>query len=537
MPIGSIPSFRDFQRPGKSEAFGVNGMAATSHPYATLAAVDALREGGNAVDAAVCAAAVQGVVEPTQTGIGGDCFALVMRKDDGYPIAVNGSGWSPKALNHSYLEEKLEGRIDPATPHSVTIPGAIAAWDNLIADYGRMSWDRVLAPAIHLAECGFCVTERVSRDWNLQIDKLSANRAAKAAFLRDGQGPRPGAIYRHPLLATTLRAISHRGGRAFYEGQIAEGMVATLNESGGIHTVADFSEFSAEYVAPISALYRGHRLWECPPNGQGAIPLLMGRMLEGYPLSQWTSLSVERFHIQAEVSRLAYAERDLLIGDPRMSCDPVKDLLSDQNICELRDSISPTRRISDVVGVTSKPHKDTVFISVVDRDRTVVALINSIFDDFGSGIACPRTGVIFHNRGSSFSFETDHPNEIAGRKRPMNTIIPAILAREDKPIMSFGVTGGHFQPAGQLQILTNIVDYGMSVQSAIDHPRMFAIGDAFQIEQTVPEETAIGLRKLGHVVTRASAPLGTCQAIWIDETRGVLCGGADGRRDGMALGY
>jgi len=512
-------------------------MAATSHPCATLAAVDVLRNGGNAVDAAVCAAAVQGVVEPTQTGIGGDCFALVMRQCDDRPIAINGSGWSPKALNSSYLEEKLEGRIDPITPHSVTIPGAIAAWDRLIADYGSMSWERVLAPAIQLAESGFCVTERVARDWSLQLDKLRANRAAKAMFLQDGQCPRPGAIHRNALLASTLRAISQHGGRAFYEGEIAEGMVATLNELGGLHTVADFSEFSAEFVAPISALYRGYRLWECPPNGQGVIPLLMGRLLEGYPLAQWTSLSVERFHIQAEVSRLAYAERDLHIGDPRMSYDPVSGLLSNKNISELRNSISPLRRIPDISGVTSKTNKDTVFIGIVDRDRTVVALINSIFDDFGSGIACPRTGVIFHNRACSFSSEIDHPNKIAGRKRPMNTIIPAILAREDKPIMSFGVTGGHFQPAGQLQILTNIVDYGLSVQSAIDHPRMFALGDVFEIEQTVPEETAIGLRKLGHVVTRTSVPLGTCQAIWVDEARGVLCGGADGRRDGMALGY
>jgi gamma-glutamyltranspeptidase/glutathione hydrolase len=248
-------------------------------------------------------------------------------------------------------------------------------------------------------------------------------------------------------------------------------------------------------------------------------------------------VSVERFHVQAEVARQAYAERDLFVADPRTGKIPVDWLLSDEHIRGLRQNISLTSRIANVETVLQRPHRDTVFISVVDRDRMAVSLINSVFEDFGSGIACEKTGVLFHNRASSFVLEDGHPNCIAGRKRPMHTIIPAMLAKDGQAVMPFGVTGAHFQPFGQVQILTNVVDYGMSVQAAIDHPRMFARGDTLEIERSVPEEIAVGLTKLGHRVTRPENPLGTAQAIWIDRELGVLRGGADGRRDGIALGY
>jgi gamma-glutamyltranspeptidase/glutathione hydrolase len=530
-------NYRNFELSGHSEAVGANGMAATSHPLSTLAAVDVLREGGNAVDAAVCAAAVQAVVEPTQTGLGGDCFALLMRPDDVRPIALNGSGWAPAAADLAWYRECGLSQIPVESPHAVTVPGSVAAWERLITDFGRLSWEHVLQQAILLAEEGACIPERLARDWGRQIDKLRRNAAASALFLFEGQPPSPGTLHRQPALARTLRTLAKKGARAFYEGEIAESLIATLREHGGLHRADDFSEYAPEYVDPISTGYRGYELWECPPNGQGIVPMLMVRGLEGFDLAAWPSMSVERFHLQAEFARLAYAERDAFVADPRTGKVPVEWLLSDRHTEMMRSRVSLDRRMPRVETVPLRPHSDTVFIAVVDRDRNAVALINSIFEDFGCGIACSKTGVIFHNRASSFVLEEGHPNVIAGRKRPMHTIIPAMLTKRGKAVMPFGVTGAHFQPMGQVQVLTNIVDYGLSVQAAIDHPRMFARDDDFEVEGTVPDEIVRGLCNLGHVVTRSSSPLGTAQAVWIDHDRGVLRGGADGRRDGIAIGY
>jgi gamma-glutamyltranspeptidase/glutathione hydrolase len=529
-------AYRDFELCGHSEAVGANGMAATSHPAATLAALDVLRAGGNAIDAAVCAAAVQAVIEPTQTGLGGDCFAMLMRPGDKKPIALNGSGWSPRAASPDLFKGR-GSEIPIESPHSVTIPGAVAAWEQLIKKHGRLSWDHALAPAIELAERGCCIPERLSRDWSKQEGKLKRNNAAASLFLFDGKPPVPGTLHKQPALANTLRAIASGGSVEFYRGKTASALVATLQEQGGVHAIDDFAEFAPEYVEPISVDYRDYQLWECPPNGQGIVVMLMAKGLEGFDLSSWPSISAERFHLQGEFARLAYAERDAFVADPRTGKVPVEWLLSDAHTAQMRRRVSVTARIPAVDTYPARPHSDTVFICVVDRDRNAVALINSIFEDFGSGIVCDRTGIVLHNRGSSFSLEAGHPNVLAGRKRPMHTIIPAILAKGDRPVMPFGVTGAHFQPSGQIQILTNIVDYGMSVQAAIDHPRMFARDESFELERTIPEHVAQGLRGLGHNVTRPVNPLGTAQAIWIDYERGILRGGADGRRDGIALGY
>ena len=529
--------YRDFELCGRSEAVGANGMVATSHPQATLAALDVLREGGNAVDAAVCAAAVQAVVEPTQTGLGGDCFALLMRADDKVPIALNGSGWSPKAASLEWFLDRKLTEIVAESPHAVTVPGSVAAWERLTEDYGRLPLARALSPAVALAESGSCVPERLARDWGKQRDKLGRNAAAASLFLTNGETPAAGDVHKQLTLARTLRAISKKGAREFYQGEVARDLVATLRQQGGVHTVDDFSEFAPEYVTPIGVDYRGYRLWECPPNGQGLVPMLMAKGLEGFNLSSFPSMSAQRFHLQAEFARLAYAERDAFVADPRTGTVPTEWLLSDKHIGDLRRRVSLTGRMRKVDTYPTRPHSDTVFICVVDRDQTAVALINSIFEDFGSGIACDRTGVIFHNRASSFTIEAGHPNGIAGRKRPMHTIIPGMLSKDGKAVMPFGVTGAHFQPIGQVQVLTNIIDYGLSVQASIDHPRMFARDDTFELEGTIPEATAQELRALGHTITRPSNPLGTAQAIWIDHERGVLRGGADGRRDGIALGY
>jgi gamma-glutamyltranspeptidase/glutathione hydrolase len=539
---------RDFELPGRSVVLGTRCMAATSHPLATATALDILRRGGNAVDAAVAAAAVLGVVEPTQTGIGGDCFALYMPKGQGIPLAINGSGWAPRAAATEWFIERGISAIDPASPHSVTVPGAVSAWECLARDHGTLGIDRLLAPAIRAAEEGYPVTERVARDWRRQTAKL-ARPGAASVFLHDGAPPVAGALHRQPKLAKALRAIAKEGAQAFYGGWIAEDLVACLKDLGGLHTVDDFAAFQPEYVAPIRAAYRGYDIWECPPNGQGLTPLLMARMLERYDIGALQVTGGQRLHLLAEIARVAYGVRDSVIGDPRAvisdsssisndSCAGAVDrLLADRYIDTLVARVAGETRIAHVEPPSGPAHRDTVFLTVVDRDLNTIAFINSIFDDFGSGIVAPASGIVLHNRGSGFVVEPGHPNTIAGHKRPLHTIIPALLTRNNRAVLPFGVTGGHFQPIGQMQLLSNLIDHGMSLQQAIDQPRIFARGNLFEVERLIPRTSLEALGRLGHSVTYAENPLGTAQAIRIDWESGVLHGGADGRRDGVALGW
>lgn len=511
-------------------------MASTSHPSATLVAIEVLRKGGNAVDAAVAAMALLGVIEPTQTGIGGDCFALLMRRGEGEVIALNGSGWAPQAATVAFYESKGITAIETESAHAVSVPGAVASWARLVTDHGSMDFGDLLAPAIEAAERGYPVTERVARDWAKQVGKLTRNPAAAQAFLFDGVAPLPGTIHRQPALAKALRSIAAEGPGAFYEGWIARDMVETLRALGGLHVLDDFASFAPEYVTPVSVGYRGYRLWECPPNGQGVAPLLMAKVLEGFDPARWQRDSIERCHVMAELARQVYADRDCFVGDPRMGAPSADAQIADERVTKMRSRIDPRRRIEHLAPVPLPEHRDTAFLAVVDKDRNTIALINSIFDDFGCGIVCPGSGIMFHNRAGGFVLSPGHPNAIAPHKRPLNTIIPALLTRNGKAIMPFGVTGGHFQPFGQIQIMTNILDYGMGIQESIDQPRIYARGDQFNVEGAVPADVVDGLRKLGHDVTRAENPLGTAQAVWIDWERGLLRGGADGRRDGIALG-
>jgi gamma-glutamyltranspeptidase/glutathione hydrolase len=528
---------RDFELPGRSEAFGMRVMAATSHPLATLTALDVLRRGGNAMDAAVAAIALLGVVEAPQTGIGGDCFVLYMPRGEGEIIALNGSGWAPAAASLDRCLARGMKSIPSESADAVTVPGAVASWARLIADHGTMKLADLLQPAIAAAEDGYPVTERVARDWARQLEKLRKNRAAASVFLPNGATPRPGDIHRQPALAAALKSIASDGPAAFYEGWIARDMVDALRAAGGCHTLEDFAAYAPEYVTPIGTTYRGYEVWQCPPNGQGLVPLIMLKALEGFDPFRWAPLSVERCHVLIEIARQAYADRDSFICDPRTGGNPVKMLLSDEHATKLRANVSMKRRMEGLAAFPIPDHRDTAFLAVVDSDRNTVAFINSIFDDFGSGIVSPAAGVIFHNRGFGFVLERRHPNAIAGRKRPLNTIIPAIVTQKGKAVMPFGVTGGQFQPFGQVEVLTNVIDYAMGIQAAIDAPRIFGLGDTVQVESSVPSSVVSGLAALGHHVVHAENPLGTAQAIWIDWEGGLLRGGADGRRDGLAAGW
>ncbi|MBS0394753.1 MAG: gamma-glutamyltransferase [Proteobacteria bacterium] len=512
-------------------------MAATSHPLATATALGVLRDGGNAVDAAIAAVAVLGVVEPTQTGIGGDCFALYMPAATGRVHAINGSGWAPAAASTDWFRDRGIPAIDPTSAHAVTVPGAVAAWGRLAEDHGTFGLDRLLAPAIRAAEDGYPVTERVARDWRRQLTKLRSQPHAAATFLPGGEAPRAGDLHRQPRLAAALRAIASGGPAAFYRGEIAADIVACLRALGGLHSLDDFAAFEAEYVEPIRASYRGYDLWQCPPNGQGLTSLLIARTLERFEIGRLAALGAERLHLLGEAARLGYAVRDAVVCDPRQGRVKVEELLSDRHVATLASRISPSQRIADLTPAPLPAHRDTVFLTVVDRDLNCIAFINSIFDDFGSGIVAPQTGIVLHNRGSGFVIDPAHPNTIAGRKRPLHTIIPALLTRAGRAVMPFGCTGGHFQPIGQMQLLSNLLDLGMPLQRAVDAPRIFARGEVFEVERRIPADAVAGLRALGHVVTLAENPLGTAQAIYIDRERGILHGAADGRRDGVALGW
>jgi gamma-glutamyltranspeptidase/glutathione hydrolase len=529
---------RDFQVPGRSPVYATNAMAATSMPLATLVAIDTLRAGGNALDAAVAATAVLGVIEPQSTGIGGDCFCLY--KPAGHDVvAMNGSGRAPAAASVTALASLGVRTLDPTSPHTVTIPGGVAAWEMLLAIHGRKGLDELLRPAIHYAEEGFVVAPRVAFDWEAETPKLKSTGADM--YLPAGTAPLPGHVFRQPALATTLRQIAKHGAKAFYEGGIAARMVATLRARGGLHTEDDFASMRSAvgFVTPISARWRGHDVWECPPNGSGVAALMLLGILDGMPMPD-EPLSALRLHRHSEAARLVYRDRDAFIADPEHYEVPVARLLSSEYLDALRALIDDHRSLPKLPqpGEALLPvHKDTVYVSVVDRDGNACSFINSIFQSFGSGIVSSQDGILLHNRGFSFNLEAGHPNAIAPNKRPMHTILPGMLTQNGHAIMPFGVMGGHYQPVGQSWLLTNLLEFGMDIQEAIDCPRVMPRLGTLQVEHGIAAATRSALTQLGHELAEPQEPLGGAQAVWIDRPRGILIGGSDPRKDGCALGY
>ncbi len=527
---------RDFDLPGRSAAHATEAMAATSHPLATAAALEVLKAGGNALDAAIAAVATLCVVEPQSTGIGGDCFVLMAPKGGDKVIGFNGSGRSPKAATLDWYQGRGIEKIEQHSPHSVTVPGAIDAWCRLHADHGKLDFARLLAPATRYAEQGYPVHGRVRFDWLDSAGLLGRDPATAAVFLPGGKVPAEGDIHRQPALARTLKAIAKDGRKAFYEGPIAAAMVKRLKAAGGLHTEADFASAAGEYVTPVTSDYRGHRVHQIPPNNQGLTALVMLNILEGYDLSKYGPLSTERTHLELEAGRLAYAARDRWLADlPAMTVTPAQ-LLSKDWAATLRGKISLGAAMRDIpdLGLTTS---DTVYLCVVDGERNAVSFINSVYHSFGSGILCPETGVLFQNRGQSFRVDPAHPNCIGPGKRPMHTIMPGMLTKDGQCLAPYGVMGGDYQPFGHVRLLTSMLDYGLDPQAALDLPRVFGRGLYTEVEKTLPAATLRGLMDLGHTLTVASGPLGGGQCIRIDHRRGVLTGGSDPRKDGMALGY
>ncbi|ANK80689.1 MAG: gamma-glutamyltransferase [Rhizobiales bacterium NRL2] len=528
---------RDLQQPGRSVVHATNGAAATSHPFSTLAAMEILQAGGNAIDAAVAACAVQCVVEPMSTGIGGDCFVLLQKGAHGPVIGLNGSGHAPEKLTAEHLLDQGISQIGLESPHAVTVPGAVDAWCRLLADHGTMGIDRVLQRAIRYAEEGFAVTPRISVDWSRNVGRLSGNENSAAQYLKDGRSPVPGDVWRSPELARTLKAIASRGRDGFYAGPVAEDIVAALNALGAVHDAGDFEAQRCDYVEPIASDYAGRQVLEIPPNGQGITALLMLNILKGFDLGAYDPMSVERLHIEAEATRLAFAERDKHVADPRQVDVPVEHLLSDALADELREKISLGRAMADPAKVTGPVYRDTVYLTVVDRDLNAVSFINSLYFSFGSCITAPQSGVLLQNRGAGFVVDPEHPNCVAPRKRPMHTIIPGMVLNGGRCELSFGVMGGGYQPVGHAHVLSNLFDYGMDVQEAIDCPRTFHVAGKLDVERSVPDAVRQGLADLGHDVNTPEMPWGGAQAIFIDHQKGTLAAGSDPRKDGCAMGY
>lgn len=527
---------RDFHFPGRSAVHAMEAMVATSHPLATEAAMQVLREGGTAMDAAIAGSAVMAVVEPQMTGIGGDCFALVAPNGTGDVIAFNGSGRASAASSVKTLRKQGFAEIPLDSVHAVTLPGAIDGWFRLHERFGRLDMACLLQPAIGYARNGYPVHARVARDWQKSKEHLARRDATRALFLPDGTCPVEGAIHRQEGLARTLEIVAKEGPRGFYEGLVAEAMVRTLNAHGGVHTAMDFAEVAGDFVTPISTDYRGRTVHQVPPNNQGLTALMMLNLLEGFDIASVTPGSADRLHLEIETARLAYAMRDRHITDHDNMRVRIEDILSKPWADALRQRISPNRAMTDI-GPMGLRTSDTVYMTVVDRDLNAVSFINSIFDSFGSGILCTETGVLFQNRGHSFSLDPDHPNVLAPGKRPMHTIMPGMVTEKGKPVLSFGVMGGDYQPIGQARVISNIFDHGLCLQDVLDAPRIFPVDGVVEVERSVPSEVLRGLADKGHTLRLAEDPLGGAQAILIDLARGTLVGASDPRKDGYVAGY
>jgi gamma-glutamyltranspeptidase / glutathione hydrolase len=534
-PLAEDLPMRNFQTPGRSAVYACNGLAATSHPLATKVALNALEAGGNAVDAALAAALVLPLCEPQSSGLFGDVFALVKPAGSHGILGLNGSGPAPLGLSAEALRSEGLSGVPTNDARAVTLPGAVAAFERLSLDHGRLGLAAAAAPAIRYAEEGVPVAPRVAFDWAAAAANLQG--AARGFYLFDGKPPEPGQCFRAPGQAEVLRRIAADGAKGFYEGDVAADLCASLQALGGSHTLDDFAAVTAEPVEPLSTLYRGFELVELPPNGQGATALLMAKIMGHFALGNLDPQGVERAHLEAEAAKLAYDVRDRFIADPRREPSALGRLLGDDSAAALAGLIDPARAMADPVPLTAAVHRDTVYLSVVDRERCAVSLIFSIFHSFGSGLASERFGLIFQNRGAGFTLTPGHPNEAAGGKRPLHTIIPAMLRRNGRPVMPFGVMGGQYQPTGHMRILSNLVDFGMDLQSAIDASRSFPGPGGLVLETGYSPATAAGLERLGHRVVWADSPLGGAQAIWIDDDRGVLIGASDPRKDGCALGY
>lgn len=521
---------------GRSPVLARNGMISTSQPLAAAAGLRILQKGGNAVDAAVAAAAVLNVVEPHMTGIGGDAFAIVYRSSTGELVGLNASGRSPRAMDLAYLKSKGYQRMPQTGVDTVTVPGALDGWCLLLERFGSLPLSEILAPAIDYADNGFPVSEIIANQWAAETDKLRSDTWAARTYLPNGSAPAHGQLVFNKNLAASFKAIASQGRKAFYEGPIADRIVQRVRELGGVLTREDLAAHRSEWVDPIRTTYKGHDFYQLPPNGQGLAALLMLNIVAGYDLKKWGHNSAEYLHHLVEAKKLAFADRDRYVADPQFARIPQQLLLSKEYAAERRKLIHPEiARESYPAGEAE--NGDTVYLTVVDKDRNVVSFINSLFSAFGSGIVAGDTGICLHNRGAGFRLDAESWNRIEPMKRPLHTIIPAMVLKDGRPFFSFGVMGGDNQPQAHVQVLLNLIEFGMNVQEAGEAPRFRHSGTQLGLESGIGVEVRrlLGLKK--HQVVHMVDSFGGYQGILIDPATGSLMGGSDPRKDGCAMGW
>ena len=529
---------------GRSVVRTSHAMVASSQPLASQAGLEILKGGGNAVDAAIAMAAVLNVTEPNMTGVGGDAFMMVYSAKTKKIEALNASGRAPRALTAERVAGLGHKQMPLSGMETITVPGAFDGWVTLLEKHGTMKLPDLLAPAIALAENGFPVMEKTVADWIPEVEKLRRTPASASTYLVNGEAPKPGDIFVQKNLARTLRTLAKGGRDAYYRGEIGRAIVDYCQKNGGYLTMEDLAEHKSTWVEPISTTYRGHTLYEFPPNNQGLTALLLLNILEGVDLASMRNDPARYYHSLIEATKIAFADRNRYIADPAFAKVPVQELLSRDYAAKRRALINPDKAIDPPAYGEVKMGSDTTYFTVVDKDRNAVSFINSLFNSFGSGVVAGETGIMLHNRGSGFVLQADHPNRLEPGKRPFHTLIPAMVFKDGRLFMTYGVMGGDIQAQGHAQVLINLIDRGLNLQQAIDAPRVrYVSGRGVMLEDTLPASVIADLVARGHervlpppgIMHRAL--MGGGQAIMIDPQTGALLGASDIRKDGLAIGY
>jgi gamma-glutamyltranspeptidase/glutathione hydrolase len=532
----------------RSEVIAENAMAATSHPLATQVALQVMREGGNAIDAAIAANATLGLMEPTGNGIGGDLFAIIWDAETKKLYGLNASGRSPQSLTLEYFKENGFESIPAYGPLPVSVPGCVDGWNEMHQRFGSMEWEKLFDPAIFYAREGFPVTELIAFYMDLSSRRLSKYPGFKETYMPGGQTPRKGEIFKNPDLANTLELIAKEGRDAFYKGKIADAIVAIMEDQGGFITKEDLASHTSEWVEPVSTDYRGYDVWELPPNGQGIAALQILNILEQYDIAGMGFGSQEYIHTFVEAKKLAYEDRAKYYADPAFNEIPVQELIS-KEYAKKRKELIDDNRAARSYPAGKLGHGETIYMTTADAEGNMVSLIQSNYRGMGSGMIPPGTGFILQDRGELFSLEPGHFNVYEPGKRPFHTIIPCFVTKDGKPFISFGVMGGAMQPQGHAQIVVNMIDFGMNLQEAGDAPRIQHLGSSqptdevmtdggtVYLESGIDYETLRNLRMMGHQLGINVGGYGGYQAIMWDDENGVYFGASESRKDGQAAGY
>ena len=534
----------------RSEVIGTHGMVAASHPLAAQIGIDILKKGGTAVDAAIAVNAALGLMEPTSNGIGGDLFAIVWDNKTKKLYGLNASGTAPRAITLEYFKKNNIQKIPDYGPLPWTVPGCVDGWFELHKRFGKLKMKEILQPTIDYAVNGFPLTELIAYYWQISVRRFKEYENFQKLYAPGGKLLQKGDIFKNPELAESLRLIAQKGRDAYYKGAIASKITAYSKRVGGFFEMEDFENFHSEWVEPLSVNYRGYDVWELPPNGQGIAALQMLKMLETFDLKSMGHNSTQYLHTLIEIKKIVYEDRARFYADPKFYKAPIDKLLSSEYAKARLKYFNPARASRKIpYGDAMLEEGDTIYLTVVDGDLNAVSLIQSNYAGFGSGMVPDGVGFCLQDRGSLFSLEKGHPNVIEPGKRPFHTIIPAFVTKDGEPVFAFGVMGGAMQPQGHIQVLLNIIDFGMNIQEAGDAARFrhsgssqpdFGVmidGGAVHLESGVTPQVVRELMSMGHKIVGDNGGFGGYQGIWIDHKRGILIGASESRKDGCAIGY